>query len=187
MVKWSARRALGALRFSPEGYGALRYMLLAAAVILADQATKYWVRLSVPSGASEPIIPGILHLTHVENTGAAFGLFQGYTPILAAITAALLLAAFFFRERLKQEKPLFHVGCALGLSGAVGNLIDRLLLGRVTDFIDLRFWPVFNVADISITAGALLLAWAILTGPKRPGESPPPETPAHDGERPADG
>jgi len=187
VVQWSARRAPRRARFLPEGYGTLRYMLLAAAVILADQATKYWVRLSLPSGASEPVIPGILHLTHVENTGAAFGLFQGYTPLLVAITAALLLAAFFYRERLKQEKPLFHVGCALGLSGAVGNLIDRLLLGRVTDFIDLRVWPVFNVADISITTGAVLLAWAILTGPKRPDETPPSKTPAHDGERPADG
>lgn len=143
----------------------MRYSLLTATVILADQATKYWVRRAIPSGASRPVIPGLIHLTHVENTGAAFGMLRGHTPLLIAITAIVLILSFLYRKSLRQERPLFRLGYTLGLAGAVGNLVDRLVLGRVTDFIDLRIWPVFNLADISISVGALLLAWGILVEP----------------------
>ena len=111
---------VGALRFSPEGYGTLRYTLLAAAVILADQATKYWVRLSVPSGASEPIIPGILHLTHVENTGAAFGLFQGYTPHIGRHHRGSPPRGVSLTES-SNRKTLVSRGLRLGLVGRRGQ------------------------------------------------------------------
>lgn len=151
----------------------MRHTLLAAAIILADQVTKYWVRLALPTGVSKPVIPGVVYFTHVQNTGAAFGLLRGYTPLLIVITAVVLIVTFLNRSSLVQEKPILRLGYSLGLAGAIGNFIDRLLFGRVTDFIDLRFWPVFNVADTAISIGVLLLFWGIITDRERSDDQEP--------------
>jgi len=153
------------------------HSVLGAAVLLADQATKHWVRATLPVGASQPVIPGLVHFTHVQNPGAAFGLLRGYTPMLIAAALFALGLALAYRKMLARERPVLRAGYALGVAGAAGNLIDRLFWGHVTDFIDLRVWPVFNVADVSIVVGALLLGWGILSEPVEPAEK----------ERPADG
>jgi signal peptidase II len=164
-----AARALWAGGLSP-----VRHSFLALAIVLVDQATKYWVRLALPIGVPKPVIPGIVYFTHVENTGAAFGLLRGYTPLLILITAIVLIVTYANRSALAQERPVFRLGYSLGVAGAIGNFIDRLIFGRVTDFIDFRFWPVFNLADTSIFFGALLLCWGIFTDRERTGEKEPP-------------
>ena len=152
------------------------HSVLGLAIVIADQATKHWVRTTLPVGASRPVIPGVVHLTHVQNTGAAFGLFQGQTPLLVGAALLALLLAVIFRKELAKESAVFRTGYALGLAGAVGNLIDRLVWGWVTDFIDLRVWPVFNLADTSIVLSAIVIGWAILsqTDPDDPQEKERP-------------
>lgn len=143
------------------------HFLLGLALVALDQGTKAWVRHSFVLGESRPLIDGILHLTYVRNTGAAFGLLQGQGPLLVAITVALGAFALTQRAKLKEARRGERLALTLAASGALGNLIDRLWFGWVTDFVDLRVWPVFNVADAAIFVGVLLFAWYTLIRPER--------------------
>ncbi len=139
----------------------LGVFLIAGGVFLADQATKALIRTHLPPGASFPA-DWPVRLTHVTNTGAAFGLFtnQGLLLTLVAFFAVGLI--IYYYRRLPEGAWALRTALGLQLGGAVGNLIDRVWQGYVTDFIDLRFWPVFNVADSAITVGAVLLAASLL-------------------------
>jgi signal peptidase II len=113
-------------------------------------------------------VTGWLHLTHVNNTGAAFGIFQGQSFPLTLVgllgICVLLLYAFFLYRRLPfLNNKLSEVALGLILGGTIGNLIDRLRLGYVTDFIDFHFWPAFNVADSAIVVGAIMFIYLMLT------------------------
>ena len=110
-----------------------------------------------------PIFPGIFHLTLVRNTGVAFGLLQGWGLWVALVTIGVLagLALSAFRHG-HLNRPLFPLGLGLVLGGAAGNLLDRVRIGAVIDFLDFRVWPVFNVADSCITIGAVLMGWVLL-------------------------
>ncbi len=137
---------------------------LALALVTADQASKALVTSLVAPGASLPLVPGLPYpaVTRVVNTGAAFGLLAGAGGILVPLTAALLAGlALLLAGRGRQ--PLLGragwTGAGLLLGGAAGNLVDRVRLGGVVDFVDVGFWPVFNLADVGVVAGALLLAW----------------------------
>ncbi|WP_405756246.1 signal peptidase II, partial [Anaerovibrio slackiae] len=112
-------------------------------------------------GQSLPVIKGIFHITYVLNPGAAFGMLehQRWFFILVALAAVLLGAAFY--KKLQQESFLMRSGAGLLLGGAVGNLADRIQSGLVVDFLDFRIWPVFNIADIAICAGAGILIFDI--------------------------
>ena len=151
-------------------------LLLAIAVPIAalDQVTKAIVRNALPLHDSWTIIPGLLDLTHVRNTGAAFGLlnaidfaYKAQFMILIAVLALVAIAAF--AARLGAHERLARLGLALILGGAVGNLIDRAVHGYVLDFVDvyyrgIHFWA-FNVADAAITVGAaLVLVEVLFTG-----------------------
>jgi signal peptidase II len=142
------------------------FYAVALFILVLDQVTKAWLRASLPLHESVPLLPGIFHITHTQNTGAAFSLFQGATPLLAAtaiIVIAVLVAA---QRRAGTQLPLsLALSLALPLGGALGNLMDRLRLGYVTDMFDFRLinFPVFNVADSAITVGIALLAWRTLT------------------------
>jgi signal peptidase II len=138
------------------------FWAVAALVVGLDQWTKSLVLTHVALNSQpQPLIPGFLYLTHVHNTGVAFGQFSngGIMLVLAAAVAAVAIVSY--RARLIREQgplhPLLWVGLALPLGGAIGNMIDRVRLGQVVDFLDLRWWPVFNVADSGITVGAVLL------------------------------
>ncbi len=136
----------------------------AVVALVADQVTKYLVRENMAIGESWPS-EGFFRLTHGTNTGSAFGLFQDYTVILTiASVFAIGFIIYFYRSHSDRTWiTKFTVGLLLG--GAVGNLIDRLIAGRVTDFIDVGPWPIFNLADSSITVGiTLLIASLVLTG-----------------------
>lgn len=136
------------------------------AIVAADQITKAAVRAKLPLGDSRPIIDGFLDLTHVQNTGAAFGLFNAadfpYKPlVMIGIAAVALVAIAAYASQLGFHERLARFGLALILGGAFGNLIDRAIAGHVVDFVDVywgsaHFWA-FNVADAAISVGAALV------------------------------
>ncbi len=125
-------------------------------VILLDQLTKYLVSKYMELHQSIPLIKNILHITYIQNTGAGFGILKGWNMLLIFISLIIIGIILFYFDRVIKEKPI-HIPVALVLGGAVGNLIDRIFLGYVLDFIDFRIWPAFNVADSCITIGALWL------------------------------
>lgn len=114
------------------------------------------------------IVAPFLHLRYVQNTGAAFGIMQGGNLILILVT--LLIIAYLIKcwKEFCAYGPLIKWGLVLILGGALGNLYDRIALGFVVDFVDLRVWPVFNAADSFITVGGVMLALALLFPAKKP-------------------
>lgn len=134
----------------------------ATLVFALDRLTKIVVVNTLASGQSVKIVPGVLNLTLVFNNGTAFSLLKGQNTALSAVSA--LVIAFIVIYTITHRDLSIIVSSAVGLilGGALGNLLDRLKFGSVIDFIDLRVWPVFNIADSSITIGMVLLAWAIL-------------------------
>ena len=144
--------------------GWTRAALLAAAVLVVDQVTKALARGGVERGDSDPIFPG-LKLVNVRNDGVAFGLAAGgKTVVIVLIVLALVgLLVYFGRH---ATRPLMWLPTGLLIGGALGNIIDRIAEGAVTDFLKLPGWPAFNVADVAITFGVLALAY-VLEGPKR--------------------
>jgi signal peptidase II len=148
--------------------GAVRPLELALVliVLVADQISKALVRTNLQHGESRTIVPGFLDLTHVQNTGAAFGMLNGvdfaYKPyVMVGIAFLALLAIAAYATQLGFHDRLARVGLALILGGAFGNLLDRAVAGHVVDFVDVywndvHFWA-FNVADSAITAGAIFV------------------------------
>ena len=142
------------------------YLLAAFALFMADQVTKAWAVRHLRMGRDVTIIPRVLDLTYAENPGIAFGQLQqggDFTRwLLAGLACAAIVAVliYFFRNRRTADRVLG--ACALLLAGITGNLVDRIRLGRVVDFILLHagdyHWPTFNLADAAICTGAFLLA-----------------------------
>jgi signal peptidase II len=137
--------------------------VLALVVFLADQATKAMLERSIPEHAVIPIIPGWLNLTHAKNPGAAFSLFADSpapwkTALLVVVSAALLAVVTWLVLRTSKLHWEAGVGLSLIVGGAASNLLDRIRVGRVVDFIDVFFrtyhWPSFNLADSAIVVGA---------------------------------
>lgn len=154
----------------------MSFWLVTIAVLLLDQGTKYWILNYLEVWESIPLLPGWLQLTLVQNPGAAFGLFANWTGLFVLVTLAAVLLALILYRRILTLDWQFQLALALGLGGAVGNLIDRVRFGHVVDFIDLLFWPVFNVADMAIIAGVVLLGYKILC---LPNENEPGVLPKH--------
>src|SRR3989337_3974160 len=132
------------------------FLLVAAAVIVLDQVSKHLVRANLSPGESFPE-EGLLRITNVSNTGAAFGIFQGQTFFLIAATFVGLGTIALYYLYPPMEHAAVRLALGLQLGGAIGNLADRLRVGKVTDFIDFRFWPAFNVADSSIVIGVSII------------------------------
>ncbi|TNF73464.1 MAG: signal peptidase II [Acidobacteria bacterium] len=158
------------------------YLLISLVVVVLDQWTKWQVEAYLPRHLPTEVIPGFLNLTHVRNTGVAFGLFasQGepWATILLTILglAALLVVGLYFWRTPDSDVPLL-VALSLILGGAVGNLVDRIANGAVTDFIDVYFgtyhWHTFNIADSAITVGIVLMAVDIFFSPKHRADKAP--------------
>ena len=145
----------------------------AAVALVADQISKYLVRANMAIGESWPA-EGFFRLTHGTNSGSAFGLFQDYTLILTIASLFAIGFIIYFYQSHSDSAWLSRLTIGLLLGGAVGNLIDRVIAGRVTDFIDVGPWPIFNIADSSITVGiTLLIANLLLTGGKSEEASKP--------------
>jgi signal peptidase II len=140
-------------------------------LLALDQASKLVIERSLPLHHAREVIPGFFHITHVRNSGAAFGLLA-HIPgaaivfvFVSLIAIALILA---YIRQIKEGEVWTPVCLALILSGAVGNVIDRFRLGVVVDFLDLHYrgwhWPAFNVADACITMGVIALVLKVLSG-----------------------
>lgn len=140
------------------------FSAIALAVVAADQATKVVIRASLDVGERWPTRDGLLQLSHVENSGAAFGIFQGAGPFLlvTAIIGVIAVVAYLFV--MPPSGRLYALALAFILGGATGNLIDRAARGTVTDFIDPAHYPAFNIADSAIVLGVFALAWLSLRG-----------------------
>ena len=141
-----------------------RAAAVAIGVIALDRITKHLVVTGIPVGDVRRVLPGV-NLVHVRNSGVAFGFFSGGGALVLALTLAALgaLVAYFL---VRPSRRGLWLPTGLLVGGALGNLIDRLLGGSVTDFIKLPAWPAFNVADMAITFGVLALLW-VLEGPRR--------------------
>jgi signal peptidase II len=140
-------------------------LAVAAAVVVLDQLTKALVRSSLALGDERHVLPG-LKLQRAANHGVAFSLAFGGEALTVALIAVVLagLVAYFLRHR---EAPLLWLASGLIAGGAVGNLLDRLRYGAVTDFVKLPLWPAFNVADAAITVGVLVLIWSVGSDARR--------------------
>lgn len=139
-----------------------RAAVLLGAVVAADQLSKALVRSAVTPGDKDAILPGV-ELVHVRNEGVAFGLLSGgKTVVVVVVALALLALALYFVTH--SARPLAWLPTGLLMGGALGNIVDRVRDGAVTDFIKLPAWPAFNFADISITAGVLALLYVIERG-----------------------
>jgi signal peptidase II len=142
----------------------LRALAVAAAVIIVDRITKHLVVKGIDEGDVHKFLPGV-QLVHVRNSGVAFGFFSGGGALVLILTLAALTALVVYFV-MRPARPLLWLPTGLLIGGALGNLIDRISSGSVTDFIKLPFWPAFNVSDMAITFGVLALLY-VLEGPRR--------------------
>jgi signal peptidase II len=146
-----------------------KYILLGVTtglILLLDQITKFYVDSSMRLHESIPVIQGLFSITHVRNPGAAFGFLADASPLFrsiffVAVTVLAIILVVHYIWKSRAEEPFLTFGLSLILSGAVGNLIDRVRLGEVIDFLDVYIgsyhWPAFNVADSAISVGAVIL------------------------------
>lgn len=140
-------------------------VLLSAIIVAADQLTKIWVVANIPLHTSLPAIPGLFHLTYVQNTGAAFSALEGMQWLFALVFAVFTIGLIW--EFSKKRLPFlpFERWCILAIwAGGLGNMLDRLRLGYVVDMIAVDFidFPVFNVADCFITCGCIALMVSLI-------------------------
>jgi signal peptidase II len=140
----------------------MRVLFVSLAVVLSDQLAKVFVRRAFDLGESREIIPRVFSLSYVQNTGAAWGMMQGLNNWLVALSALMLAALLLFRRHVLLDTPLHRLAMGLMVGGIAGNLLDRLRLGYVVDFVDLywrqRHFPAFNIADAAICTGVALYA-----------------------------
>ena len=135
---------------------------IAVAVVVTDQVTKAIARSSMALNDPVPVIDGFFWLTRVHNTGAAFGILRGQQWLLITVAGLVLAVIAWTVVNIEFGSPLARTGLALVFGGALGNLIDRVALGGVTDFFDLGWFPVFNVADIALDIGVVLIVLWLL-------------------------
>jgi signal peptidase II len=137
--------------------------LVAGAAVLADQLTKQVVGRTLALGDRVDIL-GPFSIHHVQNSGIAFGLFASSTSLVIAITTVAVAAMLLFFARSGRRHPIMPVALGLVLGGSIANLVDRVRLGHVTDFLDFVAWPAFNLADTFIVVGVALLFGALVLG-----------------------
>ncbi len=154
------------LRLPPNRRRDLVFTAIALLVVAADQLSKWWIVSNLALG--ETLVDyGFFRIIRVQNTGAAFGIFQGH-PLVFTIIDFVGIAVFLFMVLFMSRRWPFldrmwvRSGIGLVLGGTVGNLVDRLRVGHVTDFLDVKIWPTFNVADSAITVGVIILIFCII-------------------------
>ncbi len=149
----------------PTVFERLLPLLIMAVVLLIDQFTKYLVETRIPlygEWVPFPALANVFRITHVANTGAVFGLFQGSGMLFGILAVIVAGAIIYFNFTLPGGQWIIRLALGLQLAGALGNLIDRLRIGHVTDFIDIGPWYIFNVADMSIVSGVILFGIVLL-------------------------
>lgn len=139
----------------------MRFWLSIFLILLVDQFSKFWIASTMYIGDSRAVIDGILSLTYVLNRGAAFGILQGKSWFFLAMAALVVIVMIFYNVKYTPQAWLqYATGLIVG--GSVGNVIDRWFYGSVRDFVSIGWWPVFNVADMAIVSGGLLLMLYVL-------------------------
>ena len=155
------------------------YILAILLCIAADQAVKYYVVTHLALYESAPLLPGIVELLHIQNTGGGFSILSGHTWALTVLTAALLAGIGYVMVKKLFPHPLAMWTLAAILGGGLGNLIDRVRLGYVVDMFNFQFmsYPVFNVADILVVCGTIGFAayYLFLHDREKPEETKEPE------------
>jgi signal peptidase II len=162
-------------------------LLIAAAIILVDHVTKLLVENLLPLYSSWTPFPDLLpfvRITHVSNTGATFGLFPEGNSFFMVVAIIVSIVIILYNFQLPADHRLLRLALGLQLGGALGNLIDRFRLGHVTDFVDIGPWAIFNVADLSIVSGVVVLGILMVLEHRRERQeaeadtavSDPPET-----------
>ena len=153
-------------------------LVVTAVVIILDHLTKLFIESWLPLNTSWQPWPEYAHLfqiTHVSNTGAAFGLFPTGSNIFMVVAVLVAVIIIIYNYRLPAGHFLFRAALGLQLGGALGNLVDRIRLGHVTDFLDFGPWPVFNLADTSIVAGVAVLVLLMALEGRETAEEDEPE------------
>jgi signal peptidase II len=145
-------------------------LLIGLAVLLLDQLTKQWIRSVFIYGESRPVVDGFFNLVYVRNPGAAWGILGGHGIVLILISVVVLVLLVIYRRSFLQEQFAHKILLGLMVGGIVGNLIDRIRFGWVTDFLDFHIgshhWPAFNVADSAICIAVGLYIMSNLFSPK---------------------
>jgi signal peptidase II len=140
---------------------------VALAAVLADQITKHVVTRTL--GLDEAVhVAGPLSIHHVQNSGIAFGLFSSATAVVTVVTAGAVVWMLIFFARSGSRHPVLPAALGLLIGGSVSNLVDRIRLHHVTDFIDLKWWPAFNLADSFIVVGVAILLAALVAADRQP-------------------
>ena len=163
----------------PYGAGLTQWVGLvcvAVAALVADQSTKGIVsdQLALADGVH---VAGPFSIHHVQNSGIAFGLFSSATPIVIVLTTLAVVWMLLFFARSGARHPILPAALGLVIGGSISNLIDRVRLGHVTDFLDFRYWPAFNLADSFIVVGVTILFAALLFAEREPRRRAIPDAP----------
>lgn len=137
-------------------------LILAMAVVVIDQWSKYYVQTHMSLGMSIPLIPSAFHLTYILNPGAAFGILENQRTFFVIVGLLMIGAVVYLYPRIPANMRLLRLGTGLMMGGAVGNVIDRIQTGHVVDFFDFRIWPIFNIADIAIVVGVSCIIYTLL-------------------------
>lgn len=135
------------------------FYIIIILIVIGDQLTKGLIQNVMMLNQSIPVWEGVFSITYIHNTGAAFSMMAGKTQVLAlfqVVIIGVILGYYVLKGR--KSHPLLKISLAMIVAGGIGNLIDRLTLGYVVDFFDFHFWPIFNVADIGVSVGCVLLA-----------------------------
>ena len=149
----------------PLGAGVAQWIalaLVAGSAVVADQLTKWVVARQLSLGDAVEVV-WIFSIHHLHNTGIAFGLFSDSTTVVIGLTIGAVAGMLVFFSRAAQRHPLLPVSLGLVIGGSVANLIDRVRLGHVMDFLDLDYWPAFNLADTFIVVGVALLFTSLVS------------------------
>jgi signal peptidase II len=151
---------------SPAGrlFSFLVLLGVAVAILVLDQLTKTWVATSLAEGGWWSPLPGlwrVFRITHITNSGAAFGIFPDRGNFFVVVAVFVALAIVLYYRYLPAGEWLVRLSLGLQLGGAMGNLLDRIRFGHVVDFVDIGFWPIFNVADLAIVTGVGILAYCL--------------------------
>ena len=139
------------------------FYLIVGAVFIFDQISKEFIRLWMPLGDSWPST-GFLRIVHGTNTGSAFGLFAGFTNLLILASILGIAAVLYYFYRQGNNAIALRISLGLIVGGALGNLFDRVVFGKVVDFISVGWWPSFNIADSAISVGMFLLIFPMIFG-----------------------
>lgn len=135
----------------------MRFAYVVLVTLLLDQFSKYLITSNLLPGESIPVFPPVFYITYILNPGAAFGILAHQTSLFIFLSLLVIVALFAWQRYCCRERVLLRMASGLVVGGALGNLIDRVRLGRVIDFLDFQVWPIFNLADSAIVIGALLL------------------------------